>query len=147
MALHPSDTPLAIDNAGTALNLPDTRDCYRVRIPITLRLPPVRLSHDEFGVRATLIDISRVGAAVLASSDTPLSRGRLVRCEIDLNDLHLHVDAEIRSAVTLKNHLRLGLRFVGLLPLQRQRVENMAASLERSALRSLHPAHKPRLRT
>lgn len=134
---------ITVDHAGSALNLPDTRDCYRVRIPVMLRLPPVKLSNDGGGIKTSLVDISRVGAAVLAPLDAPLQKGNSLRCEIDLPDIQLQVDAEVRSAVALKQHLRVGLRFANLSLMQRHRIENTVAALERTALRNLHPARKP----
>lgn len=123
----------------TLLEYRQRRQNFRVRIPMTRKLPVTIVNKNGKMVKGELHDLSHGGAGMLFLADkTIMESGKQHECTIELPDgSFIYCTAELRFSKNIpsRNTKFIGIQFVGLLPLQSRLIGRCINELERDYIR------------
>ena len=110
---------------------------YRVRIPMTMKLPVVIQNGSGKMVKGELHDLSFGGAGMIFLTDkTIMKTERQHECAIELpNGKRINCTAELRYSKNISSQRTqfIGVQFIGLLPAQSRLIGRCISELEREA--------------
>jgi c-di-GMP-binding flagellar brake protein YcgR len=115
------------------------RQNYRVRIPMTMRLPVIiEISSDKM-VKGELHNLSHNGAGMILPADKSIMEPRSHHdCAIGLPDgawIYCSVELRYLKDTPSQETRFLGVQFVGLLPMQSRLIDRCINELERELIR------------
>lgn len=123
----------------TLLEYRQRRMGYRVRIPMTMKLPVFIDNRSDKIVRGEMHDLSYSGAGmILLADNTIMEIKRLHECAIKLPDgtwIYCTVEFRYSRNISSKKTQFIGVQFVDLLPVQSQLISRCINELERESLR------------
>jgi c-di-GMP-binding flagellar brake protein YcgR len=112
---------------------------YRVRIPMTMKLPVIFENRSGKIMRGELHDLSFGGAGMIFLADkTMMKTERQHECAIELPDgKWIYCTAELRYSKDISSRKTqfIGVQFIGLLPVQSRLIGRCISELEREAIR------------
>lgn len=111
------------------------RGAYRLDIPRDIPAPSLRFETEALRFAGTLVDLSRQGAGALVPSSAPIQEGTLLQCNLQIAELEIYAEVEVRSRLNRLDRARMGLRFARLSAASAERLSAAVARLERLQLR------------
>ena len=112
---------------------------YRVRIPMTMKLPVTIKNKSGKMVRGKLHDLSSGGAGMICLEDkTIMKTGELYECAIELphgERINCTVELRYSKGIPSRDTQLIGIQFVGISPVQSRLIGRCISELERELIR------------